>query len=47
MDPTWRLIDPERDHFEPRAVQLAAWPADCTVLYWWRYRDTGFWRPTS
>nr|WP_078611001.1 MULTISPECIES: CPCC family cysteine-rich protein [Streptomyces] len=28
FDPSWRPIDPERDHFEPRAVQLAAWPND-------------------
>ncbi|GAA3469173.1 CPCC family cysteine-rich protein [Nonomuraea roseola] len=45
LDPSWRPIDPERDRFEPQAVQLAAWPDDRTVLYWWRYRDTGFWRP--
>ncbi|WP_329611816.1 CPCC family cysteine-rich protein [Kitasatospora herbaricolor] len=44
-DRSWRPIDPERDRFEPRGVQLAAWPDDRTVLYWWRYRDPGFWRP--
>ncbi|WP_250008050.1 CPCC family cysteine-rich protein [Actinoplanes sp. M2I2] len=43
-DPAWRPIDLGRDRFEPRGVALAAWPADLTVLYWWRYRDTGFWR---
>lgn len=47
MDPSWRLIDLERDQFEPRGVQLAAWPRDGTVLYWWRYRNTGFWRPAA
>ncbi|WP_435295813.1 CPCC family cysteine-rich protein [Streptosporangium sp. G11] len=47
MDPSWRPIDSERDRFEPQAVQLATWPDDHTVLYWWRYRDTGFWRPDS
>ncbi|KPH97870.1 Cysteine-rich CPCC domain containing protein [Actinobacteria bacterium OV450] len=45
QDRSWRLIDPERDHFEPQGVQLAVWPVDQTVLYWWRYRNTGFWRP--
>ncbi|MDQ0305666.1 hypothetical protein J2S46_000222 [Kitasatospora herbaricolor] len=44
-DRSWRPVDPERDRFEPRGVQLAAWPDDRTVLYWWRYRDPGFWRP--
>ncbi|MEU9117123.1 CPCC family cysteine-rich protein [Streptomyces sp. NPDC048483] len=47
LDRSWRPIDLERDHFEPQAVQLAAWPDDRTVLYWWRYRNTGFWRPTA
>ncbi len=47
LDRSWRPIDPERDHFEPQAIQLAAWPDDRTVLCWWRYRDTGFWRPAS
>jgi hypothetical protein len=44
LDPSWRPIDTDRDRFEPKAVQLAAWPDDRTVLYWWRYRSTGFWR---
>ena len=47
LDPSWRPIDSEQDCFEPQGVQLAAWPDDCTVLYWWRYRDTGFWRPAA
>jgi hypothetical protein len=45
MDLSWRPIDPERDTFEPEGIPLAAWPVDRTVLYWWRYRNTGFWRP--
>jgi hypothetical protein len=44
LDSSWRPIDPTRDRFEPRGVQLAAWPEDRTVLYWWRYRDSGSWR---
>jgi len=44
LDRNWRPIDPERDHFEPLGMQEAAWPDDCTVLYWWRYRDPGVWR---
>ncbi|MFI0990235.1 CPCC family cysteine-rich protein [Streptomyces exfoliatus] len=47
MDLSWRPIDPERDHFEPRGVQLAVWPDDRSVLYRWRYRNTGFWRPAA
>ena len=47
LDRSWRPIDPERDYFEPQGVQLAAWPDDRTVLYWWRCRNTGFWRPPS
>ncbi|WP_037885880.1 CPCC family cysteine-rich protein [Streptomyces sp. NRRL S-646] len=47
MDPSWRPIDPERDRFEPGGIQLAAWPNDRTVLYWWRYRNTDFWRPAD
>jgi len=43
-DPNWRPIDPHLDTFEPMGVQFAAWPDDRTVLYWWRYRDTGSWR---
>ncbi|MEE4546258.1 CPCC family cysteine-rich protein [Streptomyces sp. V4-01] len=45
LDRSWRPIDPDRDRFEPQGVQLAAWPDDRTVLYWWRYRNPGFWRP--
>ncbi len=44
LDPNWRPIDLSRDRFESRAARLAAWPDDRTVLYWWRYRDSGFWR---
>jgi cysteine-rich CPCC protein len=40
-DVEWRLIDPEVDHFEPAGVQERPWPADLTVLYWWR---PTFWR---
>lgn len=40
---TWRPIDPERDSFEERGVQEAAWPDDLTTLYWWR---PTFWRST-
>lgn len=47
LDQNWRPIDPDRDHFEPRGRQEAPWPVDCTVLYWWRHRDTGFWRRSS
>jgi hypothetical protein len=47
QDTTWRAIDQNRDHFEPCGVTLAPWPDDRTVLYWWRYRDTGLWRRTS
>ncbi|MFE1411201.1 CPCC family cysteine-rich protein [Streptomyces sp. NPDC058746] len=46
QDRSWRPVDPEHDHFEPQGVQQAVWPVDRTVLYWWRYRNTGFWRPT-
>jgi hypothetical protein len=44
LDPNWRPINPAKDRFESRATRLVAWPDDRTVLYWWRYRDTGFWR---
>ncbi|MFE3863388.1 CPCC family cysteine-rich protein [Streptomyces goshikiensis] len=44
LDPNWRPIDPSRDRFESWAASVAAWPDDLTVLYWWRYRDNGFWR---
>lgn len=44
LDPNWRPIDLEQDHFERLGNQEAPWPDDHTVLYWWRYRDTGFWR---
>ncbi|MFI6440069.1 CPCC family cysteine-rich protein [Streptomyces sp. NPDC050759] len=47
LEQNWRPIDPDRDHFEPRGRQEAPWPVDCTVLYWWRQRDTGFWRRSS
>lgn len=41
-EPHWRPIDPHRDTFEPNGVQLAAWPDDRTVLYWWRHRVAWF-----
>lgn len=44
LDPNWRPIDPAQDPFEPRGAQEAPWPDDCTVLYWWRYYNTGGWR---
>ncbi|MGW1942025.1 hypothetical protein [Streptomyces goshikiensis] len=44
LDPNWRPIDLSRDRFESWAARVAAWPDDLTVLYWWRYRDNGFWR---
>ncbi|MFI6299465.1 CPCC family cysteine-rich protein [Nonomuraea sp. NPDC050790] len=44
LDPSWRPIDPAHDQFERRGRQDAPWPEDRTVLYWWRYRDPGFWR---
>jgi hypothetical protein len=48
LDPGWRPVDLERDHFEPLDQRDAPWPEDRTVLYWWRYRDAGFWRrPTK
>jgi len=37
----WRLIEEERDTFEPPGVEERPWPADRTVLYWWR---PTFWR---
>jgi len=40
-DVAWRMIDPELDHFEPAGVEERPWPADLTVLYWWR---PTFWR---
>jgi hypothetical protein len=42
VDDGWRLID-DRDQFEPRGVQNHPWPADKTLLYWWR---PTFWRPS-
>ncbi|GAB2572109.1 hypothetical protein Aab01nite_03640 [Paractinoplanes abujensis] len=44
LDPDWRPIDPERDHFESLDEHEAPWPDDRTVLYWWRHHDAGFWR---
>lgn len=41
-DAGWRPIDRSVDFFEPLGEQLAAWPNDLTVLYWWR---PTFWRP--
>lgn len=43
-EPHWRPIDLRRDTFEPTLCQLAPWPDDRTVLYWWRYRHPGTWR---
>ncbi|GIG63575.1 hypothetical protein Lfu02_79470 [Longispora fulva] len=42
--PHWRPINPRRDRFEPSGAQLAPWPEDRTVLYWWRHRDPAAWR---
>jgi len=44
LDSDWRPVDPGRDQFEPRGEQEAPRPDDRTVLYWWRFRDAGFWR---
>jgi hypothetical protein len=47
-DPFWRPIDPRRDRFEPRGGQLALWPEDRTVLYWWRRRaGTAWWEEAA
>jgi hypothetical protein len=32
LNPSWRPIDPERNSFDPWAIQLAAWPDDRNVL---------------
>jgi hypothetical protein len=37
-EPGWRPITAGRDSFEPHDGQLAPWPEDRTVLYWWRRR---------
>jgi hypothetical protein len=37
----WRPIDLERDSFEAEGEHDAPWPADATVLYYWR---PTFWR---
>lgn len=34
--PGFRPIDPRRDRFESATGPPAPWPADRTVLYWWR-----------
>jgi len=39
-DPGWRPVTDD-DDFEPLAEKEADWPADRTVLYWWR---PTFWR---
>lgn len=37
LDHGWRPIDLNRDSFEPiDQDERPAWPADPTVLYWWR-----------
>lgn len=42
LDPGWRPVDLTRDSFEPLEQEdRAPWPADRTVLYWWR---PPFWR---
>jgi hypothetical protein len=47
-EPWWRPIDAGRDRFEPRGGQLAPWPEDCTVLYWWRRRaGTAWWEEVA
>jgi hypothetical protein len=42
-DPYRRPIDLDRDRFEPRGGQLAPWPGDRAVLYWWRHRPGSVW----
>ncbi|WP_239145206.1 CPCC family cysteine-rich protein [Actinoplanes couchii] len=42
-DPFWRPIDTARDRFEPGGRELAPWPEDRTVLYWWRRRPGTLW----
>ncbi|MFC0436460.1 CPCC family cysteine-rich protein [Kutzneria buriramensis] len=37
----WRRIDLARDDFEETLSELAQWPSDRTVLYWWSDR---YWR---
>jgi hypothetical protein len=41
LDDGWRPIDLAVDDFEPNGTFHAPWPADLTVLYWWR---PTFWR---
>ncbi|WP_308282210.1 CPCC family cysteine-rich protein [Streptomyces lichenis] len=36
----WRPIDLARDAFEKESTQMAPWPPDRTVMYWWTKR---FW----
>ncbi|RAO38309.1 hypothetical protein ONO23_01060 [Micromonospora noduli] len=42
-EPLWRRIDDRRDRFESRGGSLAPWPANRTVLYWWRRRTARAW----
>ena len=44
LEPTWRPIDDATDVFEPPDSNERPWPADLTVLYWWR---PSFWRSCS
>jgi hypothetical protein len=47
-EPSWRPIDVCRDRFEPHGGQLALWPEDRTVLYWWRRRaGTAWWQEVT
>jgi hypothetical protein len=41
IEENWRPLGPALDDFEPRGEQLAPWPDDFTVLYWWR---STYWR---
>lgn len=47
-EPFWRPIDDSRDRFERRGGNLAPWPEDRTVLYWWRRRaGTAWWEAVT
>ena len=41
VDRGWRPVDLHIDRFESRTEANTQWPADLTVLYWWR---PTFWR---
>ncbi|HEU5470688.1 MAG TPA: CPCC family cysteine-rich protein [Actinophytocola sp.] len=44
FDTGFRPADPEIDNFEAEGGKDAPWPADRTVLYWWR---ATYWRARS